>query len=105
LKQALRIAVGSETTPDSYSENYFKRVTYRVGFSFEELPYLANNNKVKDIGINFGLSLPAGRSSLDLGFKYGQRGNRADTYLEENYFRLYFGLTFNDQWFIKRKFD
>jgi hypothetical protein len=26
--------------------------------------------------------------------------------LEENYFRVYFGVTFNDRfWFIKRKFD
>ena len=71
----------------------------------EEYPFLANNKSVKDLGLNFGLSLPAGRSSLDLGFRYGKRGNRNDNLIEENYFRIFFGVTFNDQWFIKRKFD
>jgi hypothetical protein len=71
----------------------------------EQLPYLANGNKVKDIGINFGLSLPAGRSSLDIGFRYGKRGNRADNLFEESYMKIFFGVSFNDNWFIKRKFD
>ena len=105
LKESFRIAIGGEMTPDTYSENYLKRMTYRLGASVEELPYLANNQKVHDLGINFGMSLPAGRSSLDLGFRYGRRGNRTENLLEENYFRIYFGLSFNDQWFIQRKFD
>jgi len=49
--------------------------------------------------------LPAGRSSMDLALKVGQRENKAENILEESYFKLYFGITFNDQWFIKRKFD
>jgi hypothetical protein len=66
---------------------------------------MANNNVVKDLGINFGFSLPAGQSSIDFAFKYGKRGNRADNILEEDYFKIYFGITFNDRWFIQRKFD
>jgi hypothetical protein len=68
-------------------------------------PFLVNGFPVKDLGINFGFSLPAGRSSLDLAFKYGKRGNKSENILEETYFKIYFGITFNDQWFIKRKFD
>jgi hypothetical protein len=105
LGKSWRIAVGGETTPNGFDESYFKRVTYRLGASIEQTPFLANNNPVKDIGINFGFSLPAGRSSLDLAFKYGKRGNRTDNILAEDYFKIYFGLTFNDQWFIKRRFD
>jgi hypothetical protein len=106
LKESWRVALGGETTPDASDvDNYLKRVTYRLGVSVEEYPFLANTNSVKDVGINFGFSLPAGRSSLDLAFKYGKRGNRTDNVFEENYFRVFFGVTFNDQWFIKRKFD
>ncbi|MBT1704658.1 hypothetical protein [Chryseosolibacter indicus] len=106
LKSAWRVSLGGEITPDAFaSENYLKRITYRVGGSIEEYPYLANNNSVKDIGINFGFSLPTGRSSLDFAFKYGKRGNRKENIFEEDYFRVYFGITFNDQWFIRRKFD
>jgi hypothetical protein len=106
LGESWRVAIGGEITPDQFAtENYLKRLTYRAGVSMEQNPFLANGNPVKDVGINFGLSMPAGRSSLDLAFKYGKRGDKADNILEENYFKIYFGITFNDQWFIKRKFD
>lgn len=106
LEKSWRVALGGEVTPDPFgSQNYLKSLTYRAGLSLEQNPFLANNNAVKDIGINFGLTLPAGRSSLDLAFKYGKRGNKSENTLEETYFKIYFGITFNDQWFIKRKFD
>jgi hypothetical protein len=105
LGKSWKAAIGGEITPDAVSEKFFKRLTYRVGASMEQYPFLANAQPVKDLGINFGFSLPAGRSSMDLAFKVGKRGNRADNILEEDYFKVYFGITFNDQWFIKRRFD
>jgi hypothetical protein len=106
LGKSWRAALGGEFTPDPMAlESYFSRVTYRTGVSIEQYPFLANSKEVKDIGINFGFSLPAGRSSLDLAFKVGKRGDKAQNVLEESYFKVYFGITFNDQWFIKRKFD
>ena len=105
LTQYSRLALGGEFTPDYLSISYLKRITYRTGVSVENNPFLANNEKVKDFGINFGLSLPAGRSNLNLAFRTGTRGNKSKNILQENYFKVYFGITFNDQWFIKRKFD
>ncbi len=102
-----RIAGGVEYTPDRTSlGNYLKRVTYRTGVSVENYPFLANGNTVKDFGITFGVSLPVNRiSSLDLAVKWGKKGDKALNAIEENYFKIYFGITFNDQWFIKRRFD
>lgn len=109
LGQSWRWSVGGEYTPDPIAiENYLKRVTYRLGLVYEKTPYLApfeNPQPVYDYGATFGVSAPAGRSSLDLGFKFGKRGNKKENLFEESYFRIYFGITFNDQWFIKRKFD
>ena len=106
MQQSWRVAVGGEITPDQFAaENYLKRLTYRAGVSMEQEPFLANGNAVKDLGINFGFSMPAGRSSLDLAFRYGKRGDKSENVLEETYFKVFFGITFNDQWFIKRKFD
>lgn len=102
-----RFAFGAELTPDSRSlGSYLKRVTYRTGISSESGTYLVNGNAVKDFGINFGLSLPVSRiSSLDIAIRTGKRGNEKLNGMEENYFKVYFGVTFNDQWFIKRRFD
>lgn len=106
MQESWRVALGGEITPDLFaSENYFKRLTYRAGVSMQQEPFLANGNPVKDLGINFGFSMPAGRSNLDFAFRYGKRGNKSENILEEDYFKVFFGITFNDQWFIKRRFD
>ncbi len=105
LGKAWEAIIGGEFTPDPYAlSSFLKRITYRAGASVEQYPWLANKS-VKDVGINLGLSLPAGRSSVDLAARFGKRGDKQSNGIEESYFKLYFGITFNDQWFIKRKFD
>lgn len=105
LGTSMRFALGGEITPDQVSEKFLKRMIYRAGVSFEQYPYKANNNAVNDLGINFGFSMPAGRSSVDMAFRYGKRGTLSDNTLQENYFKVFFGISFNDQWFIKRRFE
>lgn len=102
-----RWILGGEFTPDPASlSNYLKRITYRTGVSVEQYPYLISNNVLRDFGINFGLSLPVSRiSTLDLALRVGRRGAIQSTTIEETYLKVYFGVTFNDQWFIKRRFD
>lgn len=100
-------ALGAEFTPDPAAlSNYLKRMTFRTGLSLNRSPYLVNGNTLQDFGINFGFSMPVSRvSSLDFAAKWGRRGDINNNTIEENYFRIYFGVTFNDQWFIKRRFD
>jgi hypothetical protein len=101
-----RAGLGFEITPDPTGiGNYLKRMTYRTGGSYEVYPYLVNGNQVKDLGITFGVSMPLGLSTLDFGLKFGKRGSISTNTIEEDYYKLYFGMTFNDRWFIKRKFD
>lgn len=104
---AWSVAAGYEITPEAGSlGTYLKRMTYRTGVSIENSPYSPNGNAVRDFGITFGLSLPVNRvSSLDLALKVGRKGNKDINLVEESYLKLYFGMTFNDQWFIKRRFD
>ncbi|HMJ69937.1 MAG TPA: hypothetical protein VK508_13625 [Cyclobacteriaceae bacterium] len=102
-----RVAAGFELTPNPNSlSSYLKVITYRTGVSFEEYPYLINGNALRDFGTNFGLSLPVARGcSVDLAGRWGKRGNIETNTIEETYFKIYFGVTFNDRWFIKRRFD
>lgn len=106
LENSWSIALGGELTPDQLAfSNYLKRITYRTGFSYEKTPFTVNNKQLIDLGINFGLSLPTGRSSIDLGLRIGKRGDKSVNVLEETYYKIYFGITFADQWFIRRRFD
>jgi hypothetical protein len=106
LEKSWKVSLGGEITPDQTAfKNYLKRVTYRAGVSFEKTPYALNGNQLNDYGINFGFCLPAGRSSIDWAFRLGKRGNKSETLVEETYFKVYFGITFVDQWFYRRKID
>ncbi len=103
-KNTFEINIGGEITPDASSvDSYLERMSYRIGFNYETLPYIprsASGKQVQDFGINFGWSLPVSNfSSIDMAFKIGQRGNVEDNYLRENYYRIYLGFTFNDRWF------
>lgn len=111
LQQSMRVAVGGEWTPDYASVSsgtYYKVITYRMGLHYEKTPFEINGETINDFGINFGLSLPVGErrtSSLHTTFSFGQRGKTENDLVRERYFRLTLGVTFNDRWFNRRKYD
>ncbi len=107
FENSLKIAAGAEFIPDISSVNsYLKRMSYRVGFSHQKMPYEINNEVINEFGINFGVSLPVRNySSFDLAFELGQRGTSNQDLIKENYFQVFLGVTFNDKWFLRRKFD
>ena len=89
-------------------DNYLARVRYRLGVKYEQLPAGIGtySKNVNDFGINFGWSLPVrGLSTLNMAFKYGQRGTIEDNQVKESYFRFMLGATFNDRWFVRRKYN
>ena len=108
LRDVRLIRVGAEITPDATSvDNYFSRITYRFGLNIDQLPYFLQDTQINEFGINFGMSLPVSNfSSVDLGFRYGSRGTINNNLIREDYFRIYFGITFNDnRWFVRPKFN
>ncbi len=103
-----RFVIGAEVTPDVTSiDNYLKRVTYRMGATFINTPFMFGDTQITDFGINFGISLPVVRiSTLDFGLQIGSRGTLTNNLIQENYFKLYFGISFNDsRWFLQPKFN
>ncbi|WBL21966.1 hypothetical protein [Zunongwangia sp. HRR-M8] len=87
--------------------SYLNRVVYRLGGRFEETGLQLNGESIDEFGISFGLGLPIGGdfSNLNLGLEYGQRGTTSSGLIQENFFKLSIGLSLNDQWFVKRKFN
>jgi hypothetical protein len=103
----IRFSVGGEYVPDYIDVNsYLNRISYRAGFTYENSPYLVNNQQINDLGVSFGLSLPVSlASSLDMAFKVGQNGTLANDLIRERYFKITIGATVNDRWFVRRKYD
>ena len=59
---------------------------------------------INQISLNLGLGLPlSGLSKANFGLEIGKLGD--DNQLKESYFMLKLGLSLNDIWFIKRKYN
>jgi hypothetical protein len=106
-RDAMSVILGGSYTPDYKSVNrYLERVMYKFGFAYRQLPYVVNSTEINDFGINFGASFPvSGLSSLDTSFKFGVRGTTDNSLIRESYFQFILGLTINDRWFVKRRYD
>lgn len=87
--------------------SYWSRVNYRAGLRYENTGLIINSKAINDYGINFGLGLPVGGrlSNINVGFEYGKKGTIYNNLIEENYFNISIGLSLNDLWFEKRKYD
>lgn len=107
LRNSMKVSVGGEYIPDVSSINsYLKRATYRLGFTYQHTPFFVNNEQIKDIGVSFGFGLPlSSLSSLNLAFETGRRGATSNSLVQENYFKILLGVSFNDRWFIRRRFE
>lgn len=109
LGKSYRVAIGGEWIPDYSSAKlgtYYKRMTYRIGLQYEKTPFMLNEEGINDFGMSFGLSLPVSNaSSVHTSFLVGQRGSIDANLYSERYFRLSLGITFNDRWFTKVKYD
>jgi len=104
-RDANSISFGGYFIPDSSSlVSYWKRVKYRFGIKNDKKSIIVNNLPINQFSLNLGLGLPiAGLSKANLGLEIGKIGN--DDLIKENYFSLKLGLSLNDVWFIKRKYN
>jgi hypothetical protein len=112
LRNSWTLRVGGQFVPDALSPTgYWNHVTYRAGFNFGPDYIQAGGQDLNQFGISLGAGLPVRKnpytnqfSLINVGFEYGKRGNN-NNLLRENVFRLSFGFTLSDRWFIKKKYN
>ncbi len=108
LGDSYKIGLGGQFTPDYFAvDNLLKRATFRMGVEYQQTPYVVNQTQIKDIGINFGASIPMNNLSLiNLAVKVGSRGTTGGGLIRENYLNFSLGFSLNDNtWFYKRSFE
>jgi long-subunit fatty acid transport protein len=104
-----RITLGGYYIPQFNAfSNYLRRIVYRGGLRYETTGLVLNGKHITDAAATIGFGFPLGGntfSNINLGLEYGKRGTRAAGLVEENYFNFSVGLSFNDRWFLRRKYD
>lgn len=108
LANSFRVSAGGRITPDEKSLKFLDRVQYRAGFYYNQTFLNLRSTQLNDIGITAGVGLPLRKSyqsMINFTLQAGQRGTLDNNLVRERFFRLQFGVTLNEDWFRKRKYD
>ncbi len=103
-----KYSIGGYFTPKYNSlMSYAEKITYRLGFKYEEPGLRVNGIDIVDYSINFGLGLPMknGASNVSIGGAFGTRGTTDLGLVKENYLSFYVNFSLNDKWFKKVKYQ
>ena len=109
-KSNYSIAAGVEFIPKYDGNNYFERMSYRLGTRFSDSHIEIDNIGWNEYGITFGIGLPIRRSEnsyprLNFGMEYGNRGTTDSGLIKEKFVNFNVGITINATWFKQRKYD
>ncbi len=118
FKDARRLAIGAQFVPDKRAIGngaYAKRIHYRIGARYNDGYLELKNTRISDMALTAGAALPLGPgqqfgrtrlfSYLNLTIECGQVGTLSNKLVQQKYIRGVIGFTFNDKWFIPRKYD
>jgi long-subunit fatty acid transport protein len=111
LNDSWGASIGGQLTPDITSVgSYFNRVDYRLGFAYDKTYINVKDQDIKQMAVTFGLGLPLGYtrfavSKLNFTTELGRRGTLTNGLVQENYINFHLGITLNDTWFKRFKFD
>lgn len=105
LSNSIKFNTGLRYQPDESSKVYTKKMTYMLGFKYNQTYLQLRGTQLNDLGISFGIGFPIRRSSLQLGFELGSMGTTDNQLIREKYIKAYIGVSISERWFMKRKYD
>lgn len=107
LRNSQRVTAGFQFQPKSNDRrNYFSNVQYRAGFKFYQTYLELNETRLNEMSVSLGFGFQVRQMSrMNLGIELGQRGTTANSLIKENYGRVVLGISLNDTWFQRFRYD
>jgi hypothetical protein len=104
---------GAQFTPNRYDlRNFFKRMTYRAGFRYNDYYLQMRGRKMNEKAVTLGVEIPFKMmtvSSVNVGVELGQRGSLQNDLIKEKYWKISVGVMLfgrdYDYWFEKYKYN
>ena len=104
-----KLNFGGQYCKNEYGRSFVDRLRYRFGVGYST-SYLKINDKEgpKELSVSAGVGIPIvnswnNRSILNVGFQW-QHASAKDL-ITENTFLINIGVTFNERWYAKWKFE
>ncbi|MBN1481429.1 hypothetical protein EH223_03595 [candidate division KSB1 bacterium] len=85
-----------------YMAAYYKRISYRMGAYYAQLPFLdVNDDPVYEMFVTGGMGFPFNKNAgrIDLALEYGERGSTEAYPYSEKLIRLSASITMAEKWF------
>ncbi len=108
LNNSWRVAMGGSFKPSHTNiSKLYRRLTYRLGARYNHSYLNYNGTNINEFGISFGVTFPMKKSNteIDLGFEIGRRGTTRNELIQENFFNFSLGVSIQEHWFQKRKYQ
>lgn len=111
LNDSYNIALGGEWTPNRKGLKFAEKIQYRFGGHYTKTYVNLKNTDINDYGIALGFGIPVinkdriQKATFQLGFELGQKGTTENNLLRQQYVRFHVGISLNESWFFKRKYD
>jgi len=102
------ISAGLQYTPDQSSlTSYFKKIDYRIGVTYGNIPLKFLDTQLEEYSLSFGFGIPVNKSrtKYDFSCTIGQRGTNNNNLIKEQFIRLGLSVSYDGIWFVKRKYD
>lgn len=105
FRNSHRFAIGAESKPwgTPVTFNWFKKITYRMGASYQSsyLDIDGVNIDKKSIDVGLGIPVRAG-GILNITVELGQKGTVQNRLIRENYATFHLNATIDESWFKKK---
>ena len=102
-------AIGADYISNPEGPKYRHHIHYRMGASYTTSYVKVNGHEgPKEYGITLGAALPLktdARSLINVSVEWKHRAPSVSNQITENYLMLHLGVTFNEAWFMKFKFQ
>ncbi len=108
LSNSMRSSIGLQYIPEYNSTTqYYKRMAYRLGFSYHNTPLQFYNTQLneKSISLGFGFPIKRSRTSYDFSLVIGERGTLENNLLKEQFIKFGLSISYDSIWFLKRQYD
>jgi hypothetical protein len=114
MRNSLRATAGFQFQPKAAGRgNFFSAVQYRLGARYHQTSLVFNNTGLNEMAVNIGMAFPLPYrtrlgepvSRVSLALEAGQRGTTSNNLVKESFFRISLGVTINDKWFNRYRFD
>ena len=100
-------ALGAEYMHDPESKKYVELMRFRLGANYSNSYAQVNGQDYNKWAITCGVGfpLPNTKTTLNLHIEYGQQGSLKNIGLVEQYCKIGIGVSLNERWFVKRRFN